>query len=634
MPSISISYRPDDREISAGQRVLRTDGAKYDRYFNRPRNEDKIVFEDGEVDDTLVLMERVIHTYLADTAPIAQALQRADTESTIRAVWDFLYHNIQYKLDQRGLEQLRRPARSWAERFTGIDCDCFSIFASSILTNLGIQHSLRVTKYSQPSWQHVYVVVPKDGNSLTGGYFTIDAVLARADYEKPFTAKKDYKMSLSGINIAVLSGVDGADNYSTTPLDVLMGFEDATTYPIGSTADANASHYENELYKFLVATRQTINGAPDAFREATGGNPSDTIKMLDYAIQYWYTDKRDAALGQLEKNEETLNTLAGFGAFNHVEITGFNEAELYGDDDAHELGQLGKAKAKAKKPSKFFSGIKKAVKKVNIGKALVRFNPATIAIRNGFLLALKLNIGKMAEKMKWAYATPEQAAAKRISPQQVTAAKNAVAKVEKMFTKLGGKADNMRKAILHAKKGKLNGLGQLGVAPLAAAIPFIKMVMDVLKKSGLVKPGEKAELTPDGETTTQADRILDTASAGVALLAPSDNSDEASSEQGGSLLPATMSAMQYEPATEGDTSTGVDGLGSIFGTVGNFFRGNPGLALAITAGGAYMLYNATTSSSRTSPDVAGLGSLHGHHKNHHRKKSGKSRSKVPVFRLH
>ena len=639
MPTDSIPYRPDDREISAGQRVLRTDGAKYNHYFSRPRHEDKIVFEDGEVDDTLVLMERVIHSYLEDTAAIAQLLRKASVDATIRAVWDFLYNNIQYKLDQRGLEQLRRPARSWAERFTGIDCDCFSIFASSILTNLGIQHSLRVTRYSQPTWQHVYVVVPKDGKSITGGYFTVDAVLARADYEKPFTAKKDYKMSLSGINIAVLSGIDGADENGLTAMDVLMGFDDATTFPIGSTADANASHYENELYKFLVATRQTINGAPDAFREATGGNPSDTVKMLDYAIQYWYTDKRDAALGQLEKNEETLNTLAGFGAFNHVEITGFNEAELYGDDDAHELGQLGKAKGKQKKPSKFFSGIKKAVKKVNIGKALVRFNPATIAIRNGFLLALKLNIGKMSEKMKWAYATPQQAAAKRISPAHVAASKSAVAKIEKMFTKLGGKPGNLRKAVLHAKKGHLNGLGQLGVAPLAAglaaAIPFIKVVMDVLKKSGLVKPGEKAELTPDGETTTQADQFIDVADAGTQLLVQSGNStEEASDDTGSNLLPATTDAIQYEPMADAETSTGVDGLGSIFGTVGDFFRGNPGLALALTAGGAYMIYNATSGGGRASPGVAGLGSLHSHHRRTPKKKARAPRSKVPVFKLH
>ncbi len=71
-------------------------------------------------------------------------------------------------------------------------------------------------------------MVPKDGKSLSNGYWTIDAVLARADYEKPYTAKKDYKMSLSGINIAVLSGPDSSERSQLTAMDVLMGFDDAT----------------------------------------------------------------------------------------------------------------------------------------------------------------------------------------------------------------------------------------------------------------------------------------------------------------------------------------------------------------------------------------------------------------------
>ena len=633
MRTLNIPYRPDDREISAGQRVLRTDGAKYDGYFTRPQHTDKIVFEDGEVDDTLKLMERVIHTYLDDTTQIAQLLRRAGSADTIRSIWDFLYHNIQYKLDKQGLEQLRRPARSWAERHTGIDCDCFSIFTSSILIHLGIPHYLRVTRYSQPTWQHVYVVVPKDGKTLAAGYWTIDAVLAQADYEKPYTAKKDYKMSLTGINIAVLSGPD-SDSTSLTAMDVLMGFEDATTYPIGGAADdANGPHYEHELYKFLLATRQTIEAAPEAYRQSTGGNPSDTIQMLDYAIKYWYTDKRDEALGLLEKNEEALNTLAGFGAFNAVQITGANEAELYGDDDAYELAGLGRAKGAQKKPAKFFNSLNKAGKKaggkkLSVGKALVRFNPATTAIRNGFLLALKLNIGKMSEKMKWAFATPQQAAAKRISPAQVAAAKNAVAKVEKLFTKIGGKAANMRKAILSAKKGRLNGFDELGALPVAAgvaaAIPFIKTVMDTLKKAGLFQPGESAELTQDGGAGMQADYSASAPETGVQLYQQSGSEAEASEPE---YTPAEV--VMDEPG-----ESGMEGLGSIFGTVGDFFRGNPGIALALTAGGAYLLYKATEDNTRGSPAAPALSGLHGHHRAPPKSKPTASRSKVPVYRLH
>jgi len=645
MPNHSIPYRPDDREISAGQRTLRPGGEQYNHLFPAPRKEDKIVFEDGEVDDTLKLMERVVHTYSADTTQVAHLIEKPHPTDTIKSIWEFLYHNIQYKLDKQGLEQLRRPARSWAERHTGIDCDCFSIFCSSILVNLGIPHYLRVTRYSQSTWQHVYVVVPKDGKNLDNGYWTIDAVLARPDYEKPYTAKKDYKMSLSGINIAVLSGIENVPA-TITPMDVLMGFEDATATTIGGAAeDANGPHYEHELYKFLIATRQTIEAAPDAYRQATGGNPSDTVQMLDYAIRYWYTDNRDAALGQLEKNEEALNTLAGFGAFNAVQITGANEAELYGDDDAYEIAGLGRAKAKPqkqqKKPAKFFNALNKSgkkggnapakkagapkKKKLNIGKALVRFNPATITIRNGFLLALKLNIGKMSEKMKWAFATPQQAAAKGISPAKVSAAKTAVAKVEKMFTKIGGKADNMRKAILSAKKGRLNGLGELGAVPLAAgvaaALPFIKMVMDVLKNSGLTQPGEQADLTPDGGDSGEMSTAMVPSAEPYSAGTSADYAEESA--------PAAYEE-QYTPAEvvpDESSESGMEGLGSIFGSVGDFFRGNPAIALALTAGGAYLLYNATKESSGQSPGLAGTTAGK-------RQPARTRRTKIPVYKLH
>jgi hypothetical protein len=44
LKTMRIQYRTDDREISASQRVPRTDRAKYNQYFKPPRQEDKIVF--------------------------------------------------------------------------------------------------------------------------------------------------------------------------------------------------------------------------------------------------------------------------------------------------------------------------------------------------------------------------------------------------------------------------------------------------------------------------------------------------------------------------------------------------------------------------------------------------------------
>jgi len=140
--------------ITSGYRVIRT-GDEYNKYFPKPQAQDRIIIEDGEVGDTVDLMKRVVWKYIDDTKGIAPVLKGKTLNETCENTWNFLYHHIQYKLDERGLEQLRRPARSWSDRKSGIDCDCFSIFASSILTNLKVPHSFRITKYGGSQFQHV-----------------------------------------------------------------------------------------------------------------------------------------------------------------------------------------------------------------------------------------------------------------------------------------------------------------------------------------------------------------------------------------------------------------------------------------------------------------------------------------------
>jgi hypothetical protein len=247
-------------------------------------------------------MEKVVWKYLDDTKRIAPLLMRPSTLETCKAIWDFMYSFIQYKLDKRGLEQLRRPARSWAERATGVDCDCMSIFASSILTNLKIPHSFRITKYSQDSWQHVYVIVPIKG---ANNNCVIDAVVSEFNYEKKYTDKMDYNMNLKGINVAVLSGVSGNDHYDAVMATSLSG--------IGLGATTNQSDLD-KLYQNIVSTRNAVAQNPSLV--STVDDPQALIKMLDYAIQYWYTDKRNEALDILAKNEAQLNLQNGVATMN------------------------------------------------------------------------------------------------------------------------------------------------------------------------------------------------------------------------------------------------------------------------------------------------------------------------------
>jgi hypothetical protein len=476
----SLAHIPS-KTVTSGYRAIK-DGSRYNSYFPPPDERDRVIIKDGEVTDTVELMEKVVWKYLDDTKRIAPLLMRPSTHETCQAIWEFIHNFIQYKLDQRGLEQLRRPARSWAERATGVDCDCMSIFTSSILTNLKIPHSFRITKYSQDSWQHVYVIVPTPG---ANNYCVIDAVVSEFNYEKKYTDKMDYNMNLKGINVAVLSGVSGNDHYEAVMATSLSG--------IGLGATTNQSDLD-KLYQNLVATRNAVAQNPSLV--STVDDPQALIKMLDYAIQYWYTDKRNEALDILAKNEAQLNLQNGVNTMN-----GLN----YDPDDLALSGINVKG---------FFTNVKKTVKTVGqkVGqaakvavKAVVKFNPLSIAARGGFLLAMKLNLGKMASKLKWAYGTQQQAAAKNVSAGTWQKSKDALVKVERLFAdKLQGSRDALKNAILKGRAGNLSGYveeqmsGYLGdpasATVIAAAAPVIIATIKILKESGLIGKDENLDM--------------------------------------------------------------------------------------------------------------------------------------------
>lgn len=552
--------------VNSGFRTIK-DGSSYDKYFPKPEVQDTVIIENGAVEDTVELMKKVVHRYLDDTKKIAQLLKEKSTLDTSKNIWDFLYNHIQYRLDKRGLEQLRRPARSWADRKEGIDCDCFSIFISSILTNLKIPHSFRITKYGGDHFQHVYVVVPYGRETLI-----IDPVLSNFDYEKPFSEHKDFPMNLNGIDVAVLSG------HNDSLSEVLLGAPDFEY--LGESEEKQL----DALYNYMVSTRSALSENPQMIAHLE--DPRAYIKMLDYAIEYWYTDKRDEALEVLSRNEEKLNIDQGFLSYAEDEDEDWeDEMELAGKRKRRgffkKLGKLAK---------KIGKGIKKGLK--DVGKAVVRYNPLTASSRGGFLAALKLNVKKMASKLKWAYATKQQALNNGLSVADWERSKTALQRVEKLFAdKLQGKRKSLRKAILGGKAGGLNGmveptasdLSGLGepislTASIAAATPVIIAAVKILKDTGLIGKSEdesKESIEKESKDAAQDTPTLPTAS--------SSSTSTPSSSQSSSTIPDVTK----NPSITSQTTTTGEAKG-----VMAFVKKNPAI-VAIGAGvvlvGGYML---------------------------------------------
>jgi hypothetical protein len=172
-------------------------GAEYDYLFPKANGKEITLKWDANVYDTLEFIPKIVYKTLPDTKALSKILKGKSVYETCNKIWDFVYNHIQYHHDEEGVEQLRRPARSWMDRVRGVDCDCYTVFISSILTNLSIPHTYRITKYhNKENYQHIYPIVP----TTDGKYITIDAVVTKFNYEEPYTDKKDTPMNLSYLN--------------------------------------------------------------------------------------------------------------------------------------------------------------------------------------------------------------------------------------------------------------------------------------------------------------------------------------------------------------------------------------------------------------------------------------------------
>jgi uncharacterized membrane protein YgcG len=336
-------------------------GAQYEHLFPNASVGTHTIQKDAGVDDTVAFIPEVVNKTLEQTKGIAGVLKGRSEYETCSNTWQFVYNHIAYSKDKDGYEQIRSPARSWHDRRSGVDCDCYATFISSILTNLGIKHKLRITKYSRDYFQHIYPVAQLSN----GRAVAIDCVTDKFDYEVPFSEKKDYPMDLQYLN--------GLDDVGYTDSYLLDGSDDM-----------------DELGKLFKK------------KSSTGG----------------------------KKN--------GGGIFKKIG----NAAKKVG----------------------------KGIKKVNLKKVLNvvnKVNPATVALRNGVLASMKLNIGNVARRMRWSYLTTDQAKAKKMDMGRWQKLVQARQKLEKIFYGAGGKPENLKKAILQGKGNKdkavhgFDGFGRL-----------------------------------------------------------------------------------------------------------------------------------------------------------------------------
>lgn len=184
---------------------------QFDDFFKRTKGRFITVKENAGVDDTIKLMRDVIQSQYSDTIEIAKYLKGENDFESCRNIWNFCFKHIQYKRDDEGFEQVRRPYRVWQDRLKGVDCDCLTVFICSLMKALNINFLIRLTSYPKQKkeletdeFEHVYPVALINNTEVI-----MDCVVHQFNYEVSYKTKMDVTMKLQYLDGFATDGFSG-----------------------------------------------------------------------------------------------------------------------------------------------------------------------------------------------------------------------------------------------------------------------------------------------------------------------------------------------------------------------------------------------------------------------------------------
>lgn len=242
--------------------------------------------------------------------------------------------------------------------------------------------------------------------------------------------------------------------------------------------------------------------------------PSGKTIIMDcvtnhYNYQEPFTEKQDYPM--------ELNYLDGIPS-----KTNLDSEQLYDESGLSELGALfkkktGEPKTKlGQKLQKVGEKIKDAGQKVKevaskTIHAINRVNPVTVVLRNGLLAAMKLNMMKVSQRIKYSYLSEQEAQKRGIDMNKYQKLKEIRTKLEKIFHGAGGKPENLKAAILTGKGNankEVNGLGYIpssSVEQMSIHTPLEKLLGEEIYRSENTEGNEPIEgLGELGEPVTAA----------------------------------------------------------------------------------------------------------------------------------
>ncbi len=314
---------------------------RYEKLLPQVTGNKKTIRTSGSAYDTISDMAEIVKRTLHQTKALAAELRGKTTEQTVKNIFTWCHDHIQYEKDAEGIEQLREPARILSDKKG--DCDCFSILASSLLLNNGINNYIEMCQIAPDPWfKHVYVIVPKTPNAnikQRSNYWVVDACLHGFDEKAPnITLTYNHPMItevLSGLSCAGPACLSCA---SCNCPEKKVGSFGAQSKKIGPISAAKMNEMElmilEPMRQNLVKTRAEAIKNPGSV--SLMYHPGKLVQAIDYALKNWNDPaRREAAFDVLAKQDQAIiNTpvlkgLMGAGAFRGLDGVDYDPTQVY-----------------------------------------------------------------------------------------------------------------------------------------------------------------------------------------------------------------------------------------------------------------------------------------------------------------
>lgn len=231
-------------------------------------------------------------------------------------VWHWLHTNIRYAYDTPGEEEIRTPARVWADRESGVDCDCLAVMTACLLINMGLNPKFEIVAFNdEPTFSHIYV-------NLDGA--AIDRVLP------VFLARPDHitKTQIMDIPVYQLSGIGGCDALSGVYSSTLAKLQQGTA----------TGEDINDFRKTQVLV--TLRGIDDAAYSLAALLMPHVVTIADDGTYYFdstamaqLATKLDHDLADLISSNADADTISKWIAAAAKQIDGAASVTSNGGDD-------------------------------------------------------------------------------------------------------------------------------------------------------------------------------------------------------------------------------------------------------------------------------------------------------------